>query len=96
METIIGRLNHAGFIIPMARHFLGRLRTAMYAASHRRSIRLMMDQRDDLGLWLQFLRQATNGISLNLITFWLPTHIGCSDACEHGIGRFSATTVVAW
>jgi hypothetical protein len=34
METIIGRLNHAGFIIPMAHHFLGRLRTAMYAASH--------------------------------------------------------------
>ena len=96
METIIGRLNHAGFIIPMARHFLGRLRTAMYAASHRRSIRLTMDQRDDLGLWLRFLRQATNGISLNLITFRLPTHIGCSDACEHGIGGFSATTGVAW
>jgi hypothetical protein len=96
METVIGRLNHAGFIIPMARHFLGRLRTAMYAASHQRSIHLMMDQRDDLGLRLQFLRQATNGISLNLITFQLPTHIGRSDACEHGIGRFSATTGVAW
>jgi hypothetical protein len=34
METIIGCLNHAGFIIPMAHHFLGCLRTAMYAASH--------------------------------------------------------------
>jgi hypothetical protein len=33
METIIGHLNHAGFIIPMARHFLGRLWMAMYAAS---------------------------------------------------------------
>jgi hypothetical protein len=34
METLIGRLNHAGFIIPMACHFLGHLWTAMYAASH--------------------------------------------------------------
>ncbi len=26
----------------------------------------------------------------------MPTHIGQSDACEHGIGRFSATTAIAW
>jgi hypothetical protein len=55
-----------------------------------------MDQRDDLGLWLRYLHQATDGISLNLITFWLLTHIGRSDACEHGIGGFSAMTGVAW
>lgn len=53
-------------------------------------------QHDDLGLWLQFLCQATNGISLKLITFWLLTHIGHSDACEHGIGRFLAMTGLAW
>jgi hypothetical protein len=32
MESLLGRLNHAGFIIPMSRHFLGRLRQAQYAA----------------------------------------------------------------
>jgi hypothetical protein len=31
IEVLLGRLNHAGFIIPMARHFLGRLREALYA-----------------------------------------------------------------
>jgi hypothetical protein len=80
----------------MACHFLGHLWTAMYAASHWWSIHFSNDQYDDLGLWLLFLHQATNGISLNLITFWLPTHIGHSNACEHGIGGFSAMTGVVW
>jgi hypothetical protein len=40
LETLIGRLNHVGFIIPLARHFLGRLRKAMYTASHCQSISL--------------------------------------------------------
>jgi hypothetical protein len=50
----------------------------------------------DLKLWLYFLKQAVNGISLNLLTFCHPTHIGCSNASEHGIGGFSATTGIAW
>ena len=32
LEMLLGCLNHAGFIIPMVRHFLGRLQTALYAA----------------------------------------------------------------
>jgi hypothetical protein len=96
LETLIGRLNHAGFIIPLAQHFLGRLRKALYAASHCQSICLTDEQRDDLKQWLHFLEQAVNGISLNLLTFHRPTHIGCSDASEHGIGGFSATTGIAW
>jgi hypothetical protein len=68
----------------------------MYAASHCRSISLTDKQRDDLKLWLRFLEQAVNGISLNLLTFHHPSHIGRSDASEHGIGGFSATTGIAW
>jgi hypothetical protein len=30
IEAVLGRLNHAGFTISMARHFLGRLRKALY------------------------------------------------------------------
>jgi hypothetical protein len=96
LETLIGRLNHAAFIIPLAQHFLGRLRKAMYAASHCRSISLTDEQRDDLKLWLHFLEQAVNGISLNLLTFHHLSHIQRSDASEHGIGGFSATTGIAW
>jgi len=58
LEELIGRLNHAGFIIPLARHFLGRLRAAQYAADHRRHVRLNQAQRDDLELWIRFLDKA--------------------------------------
>ena len=89
------RLNHAGFIIPMSRHFLGRLRRALYVTVHC-PVTLKPDQRADLLLWKDFLLKAHSGISLNLLTYRLPTHIGRSDACEHGIGGFSVTTGVAW
>jgi hypothetical protein len=68
----------------------------MYMASHCQSISLTDEQQDDLKLWLHFLEQAVNGMSLNLLTFRHPTHIGRSDASEHGIGSFSATTGIAW
>jgi hypothetical protein len=64
-------------------------------ASHCQSICLTDEQRDDLKLWLHFLKQAVNGISLNLLTFFYPTHIRCSNASEHGISGFSATTGIA-
>jgi hypothetical protein len=49
-----------------------------------------------LKLWLHFLEQVVNGISLNLLTYHHPTRIGRSDASEHGIGGFLATTGIAW
>jgi hypothetical protein len=36
LDTLIGRLNHCGFVIPQARHFLGQIRTAKHRASKRR------------------------------------------------------------
>jgi hypothetical protein len=96
IEQLLGRLNHAGFIIPMARHFLGRLREAQYAATHRRFIQWTQSQREDLELWKTFLDMARAGMSLNRLTYRPPSHIERSDACEHGIGGFSATTGLAW
>jgi hypothetical protein len=55
LETTIGRLNHAGFITPLARHFLSRLRTALYAAQHSGQTHLRKQQKADLHLWLRFL-----------------------------------------
>ncbi len=96
LEQLLGRLNHAGFIIPLSRHFLGRLREAQYAAAHRRYIKFTPSQKADLNLWKKFLYQAYCGISLNRLTYRPPSHIERSDACEHGIGGFSATTGIAW
>jgi hypothetical protein len=96
LESLIGRLNHAGFIIPNARHFLGRLRAAMYLASKKRAVKLTQEQRADLRLWLLFLDQAERGINLNNLTLRMPDRIIDTDSCEHGIGGMHLTSRFLW
>jgi hypothetical protein len=96
LDTLIGRLNHCGFVIPQARHFLGRIRTAKHRASKRRHVRLSTDVQDDLSLWLAFLASAGGGIDMNNLTFRHPTHVSRVDASEHGIGGYSLITGQAW
>jgi hypothetical protein len=96
LEITIGRLNHAGFIIPLARHFLSRLRTALLAAAHRHVTHLRHKHKADLRLWLCFLEWAHRGINLNLLSHRLPTRILRSDACIHGIGGYSLTSGLGW
>jgi hypothetical protein len=92
LDTLIGRLNHCGFLIPQARHFMGRIRTAKHAASKRRYARLSTGVQLDLGLWLSFLASAGAGIDMNNLTFRHPTHVSRVDASEHGIGGYSLVT----
>ena len=40
LEKLLGCLNHASFVIPLARHFLGQLRMAMFAAHKWCSVKL--------------------------------------------------------
>ena len=96
LETLIGRLNHCGYLIPQARHFLGRLRTAKHYASKKRFITLTDSQLDDLRLWIHFLESAGRGIDFNLLTHRHPTHVSRVDACEHGIGGYSLITGKGW
>jgi hypothetical protein len=96
LDTLIGRLNHCGFLIPQARHFMGRIRAAKYSASKRRHTRLSLDVQLDLKLWLAFLASAGTGIDMNTLTFRHPTHVSRVDACEHGIGGYSLVTGHAW
>ena len=35
LDTLVGRLNHASFVLPMARHFMGRLRGALTSRRHK-------------------------------------------------------------
>jgi hypothetical protein len=96
LDTLIGRLNHCGFLIPQARHFLGRIRTAKHKASKRRQAHLSPAVQADLSLWLSFLAAAGQGIDMNLLTFRHPTHVSRADACEHGLGGYSLVTGKAW
>ena len=89
LESTIGRLNHVGYLIPTARHFLSRLRKLQKKAQFRRHTPIPNLVLEDIKLWGDFLRKANEGISMNLITFRKPTHTYRSDACEHGLGGFS-------
>jgi hypothetical protein len=98
IRNTIGRLNHVGFIIPTARHFLERIRhfEAHSYPTTKDSSRIPRPVRDGLLLWLDFLEQAHRGISLNVLTFREPTTLYRADACKHGIGGFSVFHGRAW
>jgi hypothetical protein len=70
--------------------FLGWLCEALYAAKHKCHIKWTPLLLEDFELWKGFLD------SLNRLTFHPPSWIERSDACEHGIGGFSAITGIAW
>jgi hypothetical protein len=89
LESTVGRLNHVGYIIPLARHFLTRLRLRIRKRRHKHQhLSLNQAELDDLDLWLDFLIQAQGGISLNRITTRMPSKICWSDSCPFGIGGF--------
>ena len=95
LDTLIGRLNHVGYVIPSARHFLSRIRQLKTKARFRRQVSIPALVLADLDLWIDFLQTAHNGISMNLLTYRSPTHLYRSDACEHGLGGYSAKGL-AW
>ena len=91
LEILIGRLNHAVQIIPLVRHFLSRLRFALSKAKNKWVfIPISKRLEHDLELWLKFLRDAFEGISMNLLTFRQPTKCYRTDSCELGLGGFSS------
>jgi hypothetical protein len=90
LEVVIGRLNHAASIIPLARHFLSRMYASLSIMKEFKIYYLPKQVLNDLELWQKILSKAHNGISLNLITNRSPNKLYWSDACEYGIGGFSA------
>jgi hypothetical protein len=89
LETTVGRLNHAAYIIPLSRHFLNRIRLRIRVRKHKnQALSLTQDELDDFELWVAFLSQARAGISMNQITIRKPSKICWSDSCPFGIGGF--------
>ena len=94
LETMIGRFNHTGFIVTIARYFLTRLRFRLKSHQKKRTrqTRIYMAPWDvkDLKLWKSMiLSLSTVGISINNICTVLPSSTVCSDACEWGLGGYS-------
>jgi hypothetical protein len=62
LESCVGRLNHAAYVIPLSRHFLGRLYARITPAKPKRQqLTLSQVELDDLKTWLHFLDNARTG-----------------------------------
>ena len=96
LETTIGRLNHAAYVVPNSRPFLGRLYRASERAQACGSVKLSDSQVADLQLWEVFLDAAAKGISINRLVFRWPTRIVRVDACPQGMGGYGLQSGVAW
>ena len=91
IETMIGRLNHVGYIIPLSRHFLHRLRSLLTSNWNRHTKRFHQSHKDDLKLWITILSTAALGINMNLLCFRRPDVTCWSDASLTGIGGYDST-----
>jgi hypothetical protein len=90
LHTLVGRLNHAAYVIPLSRHFLGRLRQCLhFVRNSQQEITLSKEEIADLSLWVHFLLNARQGISMNLLTLRRPSQGGISDSCPFGMGGFT-------
>ena len=96
LETLMGRLSHASYVIPYTRHFTGRLYKACERARRNGSARLTRMQLEDLKLWRKFLRKAADGISINKLVCRWPTRIVRVDACPQGMGGYCLESGIAW
>jgi hypothetical protein len=97
LDTLEGQLNHAAYVIPLARHFLSRIRAARNSRTNKKSqIKLDSAVLADLTLWLELLLKAHQGISMNLIVTRRPNKLCWSDACPFGIGGFLLSSGRAW
>ena len=93
---MIGRLNHAAYVLPQGRYFMNRMRHLLSKCKTMGPQSIPPGVRDDLLLWSTLLNRCSkDGISINNITFTTPTDITVSDACEVGMGGFNMSGL-AW
>lgn len=97
LESLLGRLNHAAFTLPLSRHFLSRLRDKV-DPKRRKWGRTNLSDSDvnDLEQFMLFLERAHRGISINLLVHRKPGGIGVSDSCPVGLGGFLVHTGRGW
>jgi hypothetical protein len=89
LKSLEGQLNHASFVVPLARHFLTRIRALKNTRSNKQCRLHAKDEAlADFVLWQSLLAKAHAGISMNLIVTRRPNQIVWSDSCPFGIGGF--------
>ena len=97
MESLIGRFNHVGYIIPTARYFINRLRHLLFRCEKFGTQKLQKWESDDLKLWQKFLQKASvQGVPFNNICFTKYTQKILTDASEFGLGGVNISTGKVW
>jgi hypothetical protein len=92
LESMVGRLTHASFLIPLSRHFLNEVRRKGLTPSRRKEkqvVRFTEDEIEDLRLWRTYLLKANQGLSINLLVTRTPTRLAWSDSCPFGLGGYT-------
>ena len=92
LESMIGRLTHASFLIPLSRHFLNEIRRKALTPSRRKEkqvVRFTGDEIEDMKLWRTYLLKANHGLSINLLVTRTPTRLAWSDSCPFGLGGYT-------
>lgn len=90
LEKLIGRLNHVGYIIPFARHFMSCLHQNLAPPWQKHMKQFSTQQKADLHLWIEILNCAHQGISIILLTYRKPDDTCWSDACLTGMGSYNS------
>ena len=91
LESMLGKLNHAAFLIPLSRYFLNRIRHTESLAKKFGPQKLPPGTRKDLELFKDLLSIMSNkGTPIQNITHSSPDMFCWSDACEYGIGGYNS------
>ena len=69
-------------------NFLNNIRSLQIKANKLKNhnVKLICRAKDDLVLAKKFIKRASNGISMNMLTFRRPTKVYVVDSCEHSLG----------
>lgn len=83
LESMLGRLNHTTFLIPLSHHFLNELILHLQSwCQPNWTFHLSREEKGDLILWLHFLEKVNEGFSINLLTVWMPTRVSWLVSCH--------------
>ncbi len=90
LETLMGKLNHAAFVILFSRYFLNRPRHSQNLAEKYGPQKLSEGTCKDLELFKEFLAiMSTSSLPISNITFSLPDYVCWSDASSYRLGGFN-------
>merc|ERR1719223_316075 len=89
LASLVGKLNHAGSIVPFAQFFLNRLHHLKKVTEQFGAGILSPLAKMDLEFWKVLLNHASQGMSLNLLSLREPDRCYKADACPFGLGGLS-------